>query len=115
MRGGLVLGAVCALTLLGAGISGSPGGVLGAAVGLLVGGVYAATLLIGIRQMPRLGPVGALRAVQIGSIVRLGFAMAAFALAARLLPQANLAWAAATALLPLIWSLVRVGRQGVRA
>jgi hypothetical protein len=112
MRGGMLLGVVAGVALAAAELSGSPGAVLGVAVGLAVGAVYAATLIMGIRRLPRLGPAAALRAVQVGSIFRLGFALAGFALAAKLLPQANLGWAAATALVPLLWSLLRVAQEG---
>jgi hypothetical protein len=116
VRGGMTLGLISLAALAAAGLSRVPGAVLGAAVGLGIGAVYAATLLMGIRRLPRLGAAAALRAVQLGSVVRLGFALAGFALAAKWLPAANLGWAAATALVPLLWSLARVAREGkVRA
>jgi hypothetical protein len=95
--------------------TGSAGAVAGAAVGLLIGLVYAATLRYGFRQVPRLGPEAGLRMIQVGSVARLAFVFVAFLLASRLLPWADLTWGAATAALPLLGSIVRVARQGVRA
>ena len=54
------------------------------------------------------------RRIQVGSVARLAFVFMAFLLASRLLPWADLTWGAATAALPLIGSIVRVAREGVR-
>jgi hypothetical protein len=115
MRSGSLLALAAAVALAAAARLGGSGAVTGAAVGLAVGAVYAGTLLYGFRRAPRLGAEAALRLVQIGGPLRLAFALAAFGLAARLLPRADLGWGAATVLLPLLWSLVRVAREGARA
>ncbi len=94
--------------------TGSAGAVAGAAVGLIIGIVYAATLRYGFRQIPRLGPEMGMRMIQLGSVARLAFVFVAFLLASRVMPWADLTWGAATAALPLIGSIVRVAREGVR-
>lgn len=110
--GGAALGMLSALVLAAALLTGRPGAVTGVAVGLAVGAVYASTLLFGFRRANRVGPVVALRLIHAGSFLRLGFAVAAFALAERLLPGTDLTWGAAAALLPLLWSVVRVAHGG---
>ncbi len=95
---------VCARSGLGTGILG------GLSVGFAVGGLYLWLLLRRTSTLSRLPPRQAVAAAQFAAVLRFCFVFAAFAAAARVWPEAELAWGAGAFLVPLALSMFAMAR-----
>lgn len=89
---------------LAAGVTG------GAAVGLAVGALYLWLMVRRSLSLPGLPQRKALAAARIGAVLRFLFVFVGFAVAARMWSEANLAWAAAALLLPVVVGILAMAR-----
>lgn len=82
----------------------------GAAVGLAVGALYLWLMVRRSFSLPGLPPRRALIAAQVGAVLRFVFVFVGFAVAARMWPEANLAWGAGALLLPVAVGILVMAR-----
>ena len=82
----------------------------GVAVGLSVGALYLWLMVRRSFSLPGLPARRALTAAQVGAVLRFVFVFVGFAVAARMWPEANLAWGAGTLLLPVVIGILAMAR-----
>jgi hypothetical protein len=87
----------------------------GLVVGLAIGVAYAASLRYGLARVLAAPAERGVLLIQFGSLMRLLFGVAAFALARRLVPGMNLTWGVLAAAVVMIATLVRMARREARS